>query len=874
MNNMKSYRPLPWYKSIFVNFKLKISDKLANMKTKEYKRSLLRKGLILLILGLIVLTIYLLVVLNQVVVAARDPYDKTGFIEATDYISDKGNETVLENSRFRFTMNNRNTTFVLYDKVKDVSYRSNPNTTTKRFLNPIIVYYAGSLGADTALEVIANAIDYNDYLFRIDDNSIEILYEIGGKKGVDRTDFPEVITAERMEEKILSKLEEGSTDYRRVTEQVYVQGDLNGEPVWKMKDGIQASIFTHLYRIFYEVCGYTKEDLEYDLALNNIVYEDIYPYIEIAIKYTLTEEGIDVRLINDSIVEKEKYPLVYVDVLPYFGHGTTEDVGYAVIPDGSGVLIDFNNDRSFALRYNQRIYGKELARKADVMRVESETLNLPLYGMKINDTGFINIAEEGAEMASIISYISTVDNPYNQTYYRYYIRESETFTFDSINMSTPIVQWTNFYNTGDLALSVKVVDEDSASYSAMAAKYREYLIEKGVLEARDTTTTPAFDLTLLGGYLIKDNFMGFPYTTVRSLTSTEEAQEIIAELLSDNIENINLIYKGWSNDGMKPTYMGRVKYNSSIGTKKDFKALQSYLTENNVEFYPEVYAHTAYTKKGINNNDIVRDVFGKVVKRYGYNEATLYIDTSTLDYYTLKPTTFKDTLTSINNHFEMQGYQNLAFADFGSNNYGHYQKKSPIFRHETLDYFNDAMTNVDFENKNLMFMNPNQYALQYASKITNLPTYGTDYQIIATSIPFYQLVLSGYVDYSSYSFNINDKFSLNWHKMKAIETLSNISMTWSYKSTIDLVETEYSNYYSTYYKNWYDTFINLYNELNSLGIYNSSLVKHELITLNGNITKSIYANGTEIVFNYSDLDYTYNGEVIPKNNFKVVKEAN
>ena len=110
--------------------------------------------------------------------------------------------------------------------------------------------------------------------------------------------------------------------------------------------------------------------------------------------------------------------------------------------------------------------------------------------------------------------------------------------------------------------------------------------------------------------------------------------------------------------------------------------------------------------------------------------------------------------------------------------------------------------------------------------------------------------------------------------MKAIETLSNISMTWSYKSTIDLVETEYSNYYSTYYKNWYDTFINLYNELNSLGIYNSSLVKHELITLNGNITKSIYANGTEIVFNYSDLDYTYNGEVIPKNNYKVVKEAN
>jgi len=582
MHNLDSYRPLPWYKSILVNLKLTFKEKSEYFKSKQFKRNLIRRLIILGIFALVVLTIFLLVIFNQVKVPVREPYNKEGFIPATDYIKNKGIQTVLENNRFRLVLNNKDTTFVLEDKVKNVTYRSNPNAST-RFLDTLIVYYAGSLGAESSMGIQDYAIKYNDYYFRVTNDSIEILYEIGGKKTIDKTDFPEVITDERMQEKILSKLPEGSTSRKRVL-QVYVQGDLKGKSVWKMKDGIQTTILQQLYTIFYEECGYTVEDLEYDLALNNIVYEDKYPYIEIAIKYSLNEEGLDVRLINDSIVEKEKYPLLYVDVLPYFGYASTSDTGYAVIPDGSGILIDFNNNRSFALRYNQRIYGKELAKKANVMVAASETLNLPLYGMKINDHGFINIVEEGAAMAAIISNISTNDNPYNQTYYRYYIREGESYTFDSINSSTVIYQWTDFYNTLDLALSIRVVDEDEASYTAMANKYREYLIEKAILSKLDTTDKPTFDLTVLGGYLIKENFLGFPYTTVKSLTNTDEVKIIIDELLTDNIEYINLIYKGFSNDGIKPTYMGKISYNSATGNAKDFRVLNQYLLERKVNF--------------------------------------------------------------------------------------------------------------------------------------------------------------------------------------------------------------------------------------------------------------------------------------------------
>src|SRR5690606_15822384 len=120
-----------------------------------------------------------------------------------------------------------NTTFVLYDKLEDVEYRSNPDTTSTRFLEPLVVYYAAGLGADTPMGAYDNAIVQKDYLFRKEDKSLEIIYEIGGKKTVDKTDFPEIMNDDRMQDLILSKLEPETTAYRRVTEQVYVQTDLN-----------------------------------------------------------------------------------------------------------------------------------------------------------------------------------------------------------------------------------------------------------------------------------------------------------------------------------------------------------------------------------------------------------------------------------------------------------------------------------------------------------------------------------------------------------------------------------------------------------------------------------------------------------------------
>lgn len=858
---------LPFTQRCKHHLKSWFEEKVLNMKFPWKK--LVVFGVFLLVVGFI----YLLVLLNQVTIPQREEFQKEHFESAETFQLSHGEQTIIENDRFVLVFNNETTLFEITDKVTTKTWSSNPDVSQDRFLNPIRLYYAGSLGQVSPISVKEEAIDYQDFSIYLDGNQITVLYEVGGKKEIDKFDFPQIITNERMESLILSKLVEGSTDYRRITEQAYVSGNVDGVDVWKLKDGIQSSILNQLYRIMYETCGYTVENLQEDFKAHGIVVEDTYPYFEIAVSYTLTETGLEVELINDSIVEKEKYPLIYIDVLPYFGAGTTTDEGYLFVPDGSGALITFNSNRSFALPYNKRIFGKDYATYEPIQGENTPSIKLPVIGMTNNQNGFISVASTGAEMAYVYANVSTQDNPYNQVFYRYYLREGDLFEFSSINSSVSINEWSDWYNTKDFALDYLFISEPNCTYEDMAKTYQDYLLDTGFLTSVDETNTPVLDLTLLGGYVIDENFLGIPYKTVKSLTSTTQALTIVNQLKQDSIEHINLFYQGFSNDGLKPTYYGDLSFNRRTGTKNDFMTLQKELENQNVSFYPEVLLNSAFTSKNINEKEmVIRDVFGKVVSNYAYNPASLIQDLSTREQFKIKPNYFVETLANIQKTFTKMDLNGIAFTDFGSQIYGSYDKKETYFRTDFLDYFNQTMDQS--QDMKYMFRNANLYAIPYASVLTDMDIAASNYQIITHSVPFFQLVFSGYIDYSSKSFNTDDEFSYQYHLLKAIETGSNIALTWSYESTIGLVETEYSEYYSTYYLNWYDRLLQTNQELLETGVYETQLVGHELVTEDGLVSISTYQNRLKIMFNYRNTPYNHLGVNVESYTYYILEGGN
>ena len=141
------------------------------------------------------------------------------------------------------------------------------------------------------------------------------------------------------------------------------------------------------------------------------------------------------------------------------------------------------------------------------------------------------------------------------------------------------------------------------------------------------------------------------------------------------------------------------------------------------------------------------------------------------------------------------------------------------------------------------------------------------------SIPLYQLVVSGLVDYSSVNINYEDDSTPNWYFLKALETGSNLSFQLSAEDTKILLDTNYTDNYGAYYLNWKYKMISLNKQLNEVGIYKSRLVSHKYIT--DNVVEVEYANGLKLMINFDDDTYQdkASGLAIASNWYIVLEEG-
>ena len=141
----------------------------------------------------------------------------------------------------------------------------------------------------------------------------------------------------------------------------------------------------------------------------------------------------------------------------------------------------------------------------------------------------------------------------------------------------------------------------------------------------------------------------------------------------------------------------------------------------------------------------------------------------------------------------------------------------------------------------------------------------TQRQIYDETIPLYQLVVSGLVDYTVETINGTGNKGVDWYYAKVLETGSNLSFQISYENPTVLLETDYTYYYQAYYNNWKEHIVTLASNIDALGVHNGRLVYHKNIAKNIAHVKYLLQNGSyvELYVNTTLSDYDYNGTVIP-----------
>lgn len=851
-----------------------------------------------LILGLIALLFVLYTVMfnrspETVPAAETMPFDRAGFVSSLSL--DDTNKLVQENDNFALYIDETKSYFHVEDKRNGVIWRSNPNVPDpwqfdpdKNITNSAVqkqrstleLSYFNETGALATVNnykysiyhprSILNSEGFRTFSIKYTDTGFQVLYLIEDLE-IDYLYFPKYLTPEVFENlPNRTELETiAYTSYDDEQDLYYI----------KQYETMSVLVRERLYDTFYGEgsLGYTRERAIEENAQYG--YVDTFEKIrfEIAIDVSLTEYGVVTSVIQDSIVEPSNVKLASVSLFPLFGTaiskfaGTPQN-GYVVLPDGSGAVMNFNNGKYYQEPYVKRLYGQDLSLLPYKMAEVQEKISIPLYGMiKENQAGFAAIITKGDAMATIHADVSGRIDSFNKAYTSFRFRVNESITLGSGFNQYGVDLWTEERVDTDFAVEYHFLEDLNSDYVDIAHVYQNHLITKGLLEQDDSTDT-VVTTEFIGAFDQRQFILGVPYYTTKSMTTFEQAEEILEELQARGIHHINVQYTGMMNGGLTTTVNDRFAIERSLGSKREYRDFVSYLEEQDINFYPMLQLVTASD-------------YRKLFDRFRYTASRLDGDQSLLfDYHLPSKLPYSETPYQFGkedyviNPLYLEGifadfdedydHDHIGFQRIGSILGGDYSDDSVTYKQDAMRIQERLLANMD---ETVLLQNPLAFAIPYADYITDLPTETTLYAILDYQIPLLQLILSGYVDYSTASLNLNSARGTEYNFLKILETGSNVKFTLSYEDSIELRDTEYNYYLSTQYENWLDDMEHMVETLNDIGIHQGRLIRHTVIQ--NNVVEVEYSNGVILLLNYNLSPVTIGTDTIGAVDY-VVKGGN
>ncbi len=628
---------------------------------------------------------------------------------------------------------------------------------------------------------------------------------------------------------------------------------------------------------YLEEAGYTAEDFEQDKMESGVADADSAdPWFTIPLTYRLDGDNLVASIDpNEVVYNEDGFYLVDIDMLPYFG-AVDEGDGYIFVPDGSGALIYLNNGKTTAASYYAMVYGQDESRRV-LSKTRSEvdpelTIKLPVFGLKADDQAFFAIIEDGAANADISADIGGRLTSYNNVYAGFsYLQYGPAALSDMVGANSyQLYSDRNF--TGIFQIRYSFLTGESADYSGMAACYRDYLEKKGMLTRKTESEELPLYTEYIGAIDRYETFLGVKYKAVESLTTFAQAEEIAARLINLGVENQKMVYTGWMNGGLHGTAAMKAKVVSKLEKGGvSVKDLQEDMAAQGVDTFMTVDMQYVYQDKMMDGYSVMQygpgyfDHSDITVNHYLFADGSMDKKLANLisPYYVNKVT---ETVTKAVSKYKLNGI-NLGsaswflYSDFLENHYTDRQKASKLYE--------ESFASIKESVGKMLGDNGNVYSLPYVDYMINVPLSSNGYQILDADIPFYQMVIHGYISYAGEAINMADDYRTTL--LKSVEGGAGLHYQWIYGDNSLVKETDYDDLYSVHYGSWIDTAAEDYKSVAEVlnGLENQRIVRHEIVA--DKLTKTVYENGAVVYVNFSESPANCEGVDIAARGFAVRK---
>ena len=578
------------------------------------------------------------------------------------------------------------------------------------------------------------------------------------------------------------------------------------------------------------------------------------------VEYTLEEDCLKASLkVSDIKEPKDEKIATEVTLMSSFGAASDTEDGCFVIPDGSGALVRFNNNKTMDTNaYQQRVYGNDVTVVPTSRGAVTEQIYLPVYGIVKEDNAMLVVASKGDSNAYISAQVSKQSNSsYNLCNFTFILRGTDTFYMSGNNSDKLTVFENGDIKSDDIELRYYPISKKGASYVDVADRYRQYLIEEDGVEPKSSKAAMYVDL--YGGTLKKKPVLGIPVTLKQPVTKYDEALEILTELKNKGVDDMVVSYNGWTNDGIRRKVDTGASPSGTLGGKSSFNKLTDFIGENGFEFYPASSSRDFYSGNGYYSftSTCVR-VSGSYSRIVSYDRAYGIPDGFKKNMSLLSPSYYGEVYGDIASSYAKAGLTGAAVDNAASSLYGDYGKKD-ISRYKAMTLAEEAFGKLsDSLDNGFIADGANAYALPYVSHITNVPLSSSRFDIFNEDVPFYQIVMHGLVPYSTTP--VNGDADPSQLLLMAAATGSSLSYDMIYNETSKLKDTDYDRYYYANYHYWADTAAEEYKLLAPLldSVSDSTITGYD-VSDDGSLITTTFSNGTVVKTDLVNKTVEYGG---------------
>lgn len=579
--------------------------------------------------------------------------------------------------------------------------------------------------------------------------------------------------------------------------------------------------------------------------------------VSFAVRFALTETGLSVSVPADRVVQENGSRLSSLQLMPCFGAARTDESGYLLLPDGSGALVEFDGRSQQEERvYSYSLYGAaEQDMDALLKRDDQDIKNmmLPVTGIRGKNSGFAVAVTTGAENATLNVVPYGYQAPLlGRAYYTLMYLYTESLEINGKELD----QIMELQELSDRTLQYFLLPSSACDYSDMAAAYRGYLEQTGVLKNRLAERELPLSLDVFMGVEKSGLFLkGYA-----SMTTFEQAKAILEDLTESGITHMEVTLQGWNDGGFTalptaPSVSGKAGGNSGL------KKLAAFCRDSNIPLYlyQNMLEADTDTKTANLRRDAVRDYVSNLVTDSRSKTVMLNV-TKTL----------RERLTKA----RKAGLgQNTAFslARAGQWLWNCYERGADSSRLDAVTAYQQALEECQKTEGRVQVYGGNQYVLPYAASLREIPDTHSGYYIETASVPFYQMVVSGYARYTSVAGNMT--YDEKTRILRWVEYGAAPYFVLTEKNASELQGSEYDRLFTSEYSVWGDRIKEIYGDMRQrlAPLAGAAMIRHT--RLSETLFRVDYDNGGCVYVNYGDTQVTVPGGTVPAGDYRVVPTA-